>query len=59
MLLPNFIIYIDMKQIEIEKIIKQFIIDKLSCTKIAKEYDCDPETIRLILKKNGIDTNYI
>jgi hypothetical protein len=48
-----------MKQIEIEKIIKQFIIDKLSCTKIAKEYDCDPKTIRLILKKNGIDTNYI
>jgi intein-encoded DNA endonuclease-like protein len=48
-----------MKQIEIEKIIKQFIIDKLSCTKIAKGYDCDPETIRLILKKNGIDTNYI
>jgi len=46
-----------MKQIEIEKIIKLYTKDKLSCSQISKKYNCDPETIRLKLKKVGVDTS--
>lgn len=31
----------------------------LSCSAIAREYNCDPETIRLRLKKSGVNTSNI
>lgn len=45
-----------MKEIKKEEIIKLFT-DGKNCCEIAKQFNCNPETIRLKLKKLGVDTS--
>jgi transposase-like protein len=46
-----------MIEIKIEAIIELFTQKNMSCGKISKIYGCNPETIRLKLKKEGVNTS--